>query len=68
MTIFGYMYRMKMAHTPREEPSLPLALVTLIIGVLYLVISLLYLSAWMAQQKRKKHSKNDREKKNQESV
>jgi hypothetical protein len=68
MTIFGYIYRMKMAYTPREEPSLPLALVTLTVGVLYLVISLLYLSAWMAQKKRKNQSKNDRAKKNQESV
>jgi len=68
MTIFGYSYRMKMAYTPREEPSLSLAMVTLTVGVFYLVISLLYLSAWLAQQKRKKQSKNDREKKNQESV
>jgi len=68
MTIFGYSYRMRTAFTPREEPSPSLALVTLIIGVVYLVISFLYLSAWVAQQKRKKHSKNVRENKNQESV
>lgn len=61
MTIFGYSYRMKTANTPREEPSMSLALVTLIIGLFYLVISILYLSAWMAQEKRKKQSKNVRE-------
>ena len=68
MTLFGYTYRMRIAYTPREEPSASLAIVTLIIGVVYLVISLLYLSAWLAQQKRKKQMKNDREKKNQKSV
>jgi DnaJ domain len=68
MTIFGYSSRMRTACTPREEPSLPLALVTLTTGVSYLLISLLYLSAWIAQQKRKKQSKNVRENKNQESV
>ena len=68
MTIFGYSYRMKTATGPREEPSLTLAAVTLIIGVFYLGISLLYLSAWIAQEKRKKQSKNVRESKNKESV
>lgn len=68
MTIFGYSYRMKIATGPKEEPSLSLALVTLIIGVFYLGISLLYLSAWIAQEKRKKHNRNVREEKNQKSV
>jgi hypothetical protein len=67
MTLFGYSYRMRTAYTPREEPSASLAIVTLTIGVIYLVISLLYLSAWLAQQKRNKQMKNDREKKNQKS-
>lgn len=68
MTVFGYSYRMKVATTPQEEPSLSLAVVTLTVGVFYLGISLLYLSAWLAQQKRKKHNKNVRKEKNQESV
>lgn len=68
MTIFGYSYRMKIATGPKEEPSLSLALVTLIIGVFYLGISLLYLSAWLAQEKRKKSNRNVRQEKNQESV
>lgn len=68
MTIFGYCSRMKAAITPREEPSLSLALVTLTIGFFYMVISLLYLSAWIAQEKRKKQSENVRQKKNKESV
>ncbi len=68
MTVFGYSHRMKTAYTPKEEPSLSLALVMLTVGLAYLGISLLYLSAWMAQQKRKKQSKNVRENKNKESV
>ncbi|MBE0678177.1 MAG: DnaJ domain-containing protein [Bacteroidales bacterium] len=68
MTIFGYIHRMKTAFTPREEPSLSLAAVTLVIGLFYLGISLLYLSAWLAQEKRKKQFKNVRESKNKESV
>lgn len=64
MTIFGYSYRMKHAYSSREEPSMSLALVTLIIGLGYLVISILYLSAWIAQEKRKKQSKNVRESQN----
>ncbi|MFZ2287714.1 MAG: DnaJ domain-containing protein [Bacteroidales bacterium] len=68
MTIFGYSYRMKVATGLKEEPSLTLAAVTLIIGIFYLGISLLYLSAWIAQEKRKKQNKNVRESKNKESV
>jgi len=68
MTVFGYSYRMKVATTPREEPSLSLAVVTFTVGVFYLGISLLYLSAWLAQQKRKKSNRYVRKEKNQESV
>ncbi len=68
MTVFGYSYRMRMATTPREEPSLSLAFVTLSVGLIYMMVSGLYLSAWIAQQKRKKQTKNVRESKNQESV
>jgi hypothetical protein len=68
MTVFGYGYRMRMATTANEEPSLSLAFITLTVGLIYMIVSGLYLSAWIAQQKRKKHSQNVREKKNQESV
>jgi hypothetical protein len=68
MTIFGYIYRLKTASTPREEPSLALAAITLTIGLAYLVISVLYLSAWLAQERRKKQRKDVTEKKDQKSV
>jgi hypothetical protein len=68
MTFFGYTYRHRMATTPEEEPSISLALITLTIGILYLVISLFYLSAWIAQEKKKKKNKYVTENKDQESV
>ncbi len=68
MTVFGYMYRHKIATNPQEEPSISLAAVTLTIGVLYLVISLLYLSAWLGQEKKRKKRKDVTENKDQESV
>lgn len=66
MTIFGYSYRLRTATSPREEPSLSLAAVSLIIGIMYLVISVFYLSAWIAQEKKKKN--NGAKDKNQKSV
>jgi hypothetical protein len=68
MTVFGYTYRHRMATSPQEEPSVSLAVVTLTIGVLYLVISILYLSAWLAQQKKRKERKDVTKNKDQESV
>jgi len=68
MTVLGYTYRHRMATVPQEEPSISLALVTLTIGVLYLVISIFYLSAWLAQEKKRKEEKDVKENKNQESV
>ncbi len=67
MTIYGYNYRMKMATTPMEEPSFALAAVTFIIGCAYLVISVLYLSAWIAQKKGIR-KRNEFTQKDQESV
>ncbi|MEZ4997675.1 MAG: DnaJ domain-containing protein [Bacteroidales bacterium] len=66
MSVYGYQYRMKVAVTSRDEPSLSLAALTFIIGCSYLIISLLYLSAWVAQ-KRKKQKKNSTNVKNQEN-
>ena len=66
MSVYGYQYRMKVAVTSRDEPSLSLAALTFIIGCAYLIISLLYLSAWVAQ-KRKKQKKNSTNVKNQEN-
>jgi heme/copper-type cytochrome/quinol oxidase subunit 2 len=57
-----------MATVPQEEPSISLAVVTLAIGVFYLVISILYLSAWLAQEKKRKEGKDVKENKNQESI
>lgn len=58
MPIFGYSHRMKVALGPDDEPSLAIAIVTLIGGILYLAISFLHLSAWLAQQKNRKQKKN----------
>lgn len=68
MTIYGFRYRMSTAMGPKEEPSFALAAVTFIVGLAYAVISGLYLSAWLAQQKNKRKLSGDRKKKDQESV
>jgi len=68
MTVFGYTYRHRMASSPQEEPSISLAVVTLTIGILYLVISIFYLSAWLAQEKKRKEKKDVTENKDQKSV
>jgi uncharacterized membrane protein YidH (DUF202 family) len=70
MSVYGYQYRMRVATSPREEPSLTLAAVTFITGCSYLIISLLYLSAWVAQKKKKKETsiKYDTDKQSKESV
>jgi curved DNA-binding protein CbpA len=59
MTVYGFRYRMSTAMGPKEEPSFALAAVTFIIGVAYAVISALYLSAWLAQQKNKRNLSGD---------
>jgi len=68
MTVFGYTYRHRMASSPQEEPSISLAVVTLTIGILYLVISIFYLSAWLAQEKKRKEKKDVTENKDQKPV
>lgn len=68
MSVYGYNYRMQVATSSREEPSLGLAALSFIMGFSYMIISLLYLSAWLAQQKKKKQLSNERKKENQESV
>jgi len=65
IALFGYKDRMKMAVTPQEEPSFSLMILSLASGLIFLGISLLYLIAWVAQKKRKKDGK---ENKNKESV
>ncbi len=68
-SVYGYIYRMRIAGTPKEEPSLILAAVSLIIGISYMIISVIYLSAWIAQQKKKiRRSEDGEQKENQESV
>jgi hypothetical protein len=67
-TIFGYTYRHRIATSARDEPSLSLAVLTLTIGVLYLVISLFYLGAWLDQEKKRKQKRDVTKKKNQESL
>lgn len=59
MALFGYSDRMKRATTPQDEPSLSLMILSLTIGMIYLIVSLLYLSAWVAQRKRRGDSKED---------
>lgn len=68
MSVYLYKYRMLAAVSPREEPSLALAALTFIMGFSYTVISFLYLSAWLAQQKKKKQLSDERKKENKESV
>lgn len=68
MSVYGYIYRMKTAATPREEPSFALASVTFIVGIAYMIISVIYLSAWIAQKKKRNQSLNDTKKENKESV
>jgi heme/copper-type cytochrome/quinol oxidase subunit 2 len=68
MTIFGYFYRHKMAASPDEEPSVSLAIVTLTVGIIYLVISVFYMSSWLARREKRKKRNDAAEKKNQESV
>lgn len=68
VTIFGYTYRHRIASSPQDEPSLSLAVVTLTIGVLYLVISLFYLGAWLDQEKKRKQKRDVTKKKNTQSV
>lgn len=55
MTVFGYTYRLKHATSADEEPSVTLALVSIVIGIIYLAVSMIYLSAWIAQEKAKKY-------------
>lgn len=62
-TIYGYTYRMRIAESPNEEPSITLAAISLIIGISYMIISILYLSAWLAQQKKKRRKTEDGAKK-----
>jgi hypothetical protein len=68
MTVFGYFYRHRMAASPQEEPSVSLAVVTFTIGVIYLLISIFYMSSWLARRKKRKTGNDAEEKKNQESV
>ena len=68
MTVFGYLYRHRMAATPEEEPSVSLAIVTFTVGIIYLVISLLYMSSWLARREKRKERNDAAEKKDQESV
>ncbi len=58
-TVYGYIYRMRIADTPKEEPSMTLAAISLIIGFSYLIISIFYLSAWIARQKKKRRKTED---------
>lgn len=68
-SVYGYIYRMRIAGTPKEEPSLMLAAVSLIIGISYMIISVIYLSAWIAQQKKKRRiSEDGAQKEDKESV
>jgi len=65
IALFGYADRMRMAGTPQEEPSFTLMILSLVIGLIFFGVSLLYLIAWVAQKKREKDGK---ENKNKESL
>ncbi|HSO78369.1 MAG TPA: DUF2627 family protein [Bacteroidales bacterium] len=60
IALFGYADRMKKAVTPEEEPSFSMMVLSLVIGLVFLGISLLYLSAWIAEKKRKKDGKENK--------
>jgi hypothetical protein len=51
-TIYGYFYRVSIATCEREMPSALLALLTLTIGIVFLIITLLYFLAWRADKKK----------------
>ncbi len=68
MALYGYRLRMQSAVTPEEEPSLIFAVVTFLVGLLFLVISLASLSIWLSQKKNKNRFYYESKKKNKESV
>ena len=57
MTIFGYFYRHRMATIPEEEPSVSLAIVTFTVGIIYLVISIFYMSSLAGPEEKRKEKK-----------
>ena len=68
MTVFGYSYRLRTATSPQDEPSLSLAVVTFTVGVIYLIVTLFYFSAWLAQEKNRKQKRDVQQNQNQESL
>ncbi len=66
-SFYGYFYRLVRAESSIDKPSVPLFVITQIIGFSYLIISLLYFSAWNAQRKRKK-KENGKKSQDQKSV
>lgn len=61
-TIFGYTYRVAMAESAHEMPSVPLMILSLAVGLVFLVITILYYLAWIEDRKKAKDGKESENK------
>ncbi len=57
-SLYGYNYRVEHASNPKEMPSLTFMLLTVALGILFLIITLLYYLAWRAEKERQKNDNN----------
>jgi len=57
-SIYGYIYRVANATSEKEMPSLPLMLLSIAAGVIFLIVTTLYFLAWRADRKKEKTGKN----------
>jgi hypothetical protein len=56
-SLYGYFYRVSVATSERDMPSLPLMLLTLVMGFSFLTVTILYFIAWRADKKSEKDGK-----------
>ena len=62
-TIYGYLYRVSVAESALEMPSVPLMILSLAVGLVFLVITVLYYLAWIEDRKKEKDGKECENKK-----
>jgi hypothetical protein len=60
-SFYGYFYRVAHATNEKEMPSLPIMLLTLAMGVTFLIVTILYFIAWRADIKREKDGKKSKD-------
>lgn len=58
-TVYGYTYRIAQATCEKEMPSFPLMLLSLSVGIVFFIVTLLYFLAWKADKKREKDGKTN---------